>query len=242
MSTAAPHASTTLITGGARGIGAACAQRAVERGDIVVVWDRAEPVRPIDGVRYERLDVRDAEGVEAAAARHTSLGLVVNAAGITGFGAADELDPRVWADVLETNLHAPFLVARAVFGALRRAGGSLVNIGSITAHVPGRGRVAYCTSKTGVLMLTRVLALEWADHGIRVNSVSPGYTRTRMVVDAIERGHLDEERILRRTPQRRMAEPEEIAAAVFALTGPAFGHVTGQELVVDGGWSANGAY
>ena len=231
-----------LVTGGTQGIGAACARLASARGDRVIVWSRQYPEHPIAGVTYQQVDVRDPAAIEAAARSVSRIDLLVNAAGVTGFAAAAELDPAQWSEVLETNLHGPFFVARALFPALRRSGGAVINIGSITAHVPGLKRVAYCTSKVGVLTLTKVLALEWAEHGIRVNCVSPGYTRTRMVEDAIERGHLDERRILDRIPQRRLAEPEEIASVVLALANEPFGHVTGQEVVVDGGWTANGAY
>lgn len=236
------RARTVLVTGGARGIGAACARRAAARGDRVVVWDRLQPTAPIVGVEHRTLDVRDSHAVERAASELEFVDLAVTAAGITGFGAAEWLDGQIWDEVLATNLHAPFRVAQALHPALRRARGVLVTIGSITAHVPGPGRIAYCTSKAGVLMLTKVLALEWAAQGIRVNSVSPGYTRTDMVRAAVAAGDLDERRILDRIPQGRMAEPDEIAGVVLGLAEPAFAHVTGADVVVDGGWTANGAY
>ena len=91
-------------------------------------------------------------------------------------------------------------------------------------------------------MLTQVLAMEWASDGIRVFAISPGYVNTPMVAEALATGRLDGELILSRTPQRRLAEPAEIADAILALTGETFKHLTGQTVVLDGGWLANGAY
>ncbi|GII96537.1 SDR family NAD(P)-dependent oxidoreductase [Sinosporangium siamense] len=231
-----------VVTGGARGIGAACAARLTANGQPVVVWDREAPEHAIQGVDYVPVDVGKADDVARAASALGRVDLLINAAGVTGFGRAEDITPELWREVLESNLYGSFHTAHALFAALRRAKGQIVNIASITAGVPGEGRVAYCTSKAGVVTMTKVLALEWAAHGIRVNCVSPGYTRTRMVQDALNAGHLDERAILRRTPQGRLAEPGEIADAVLLLTDERLSHVTGDNLVIDGGWSVNGAY
>ncbi|SDH10242.1 2-deoxy-D-gluconate 3-dehydrogenase [Sinosporangium album] len=235
---------TAVVTGGARGIGASCAARLAAQGRPVVVWDREAPEDPVNGVDYVRVDVGRADDVARAASASAlgRVGLLVNAAGVTGFGRAEEIAPDLWREVLESNLYGPFHTAHALFPALRRAKGQIINIASITAGVPGAGRVAYCTSKSGVVTMTKVLALEWAAHGIRVNCVSPGYTRTRMVQDAMDAGHLDEQAVLGRIPQGRTAEPGEIADVILLLTDERFAHVTGDNLVVDGGWSVNGAY
>lgn len=236
------NSATAVVTGGARGIGAACADLLRAAGRRVVVWDRSAPAEPLNGVHYSRVNVRSRRAVQAAAHTIDRVDLLINAAGITGFGRAEDISAELWSDVVETNLHGPFHTAQALFPALRNAKGQVVNVASITAYAPGAGRVAYCTSKSGVLMLTRVLALEWAAYGIRVISVSPGYTETPMVLDAISSGNLDQRTILGRTPQGRMATAEEMAEAVVGLTEERFGHITGQDIVVDGGWSVNGAY
>jgi NAD(P)-dependent dehydrogenase (short-subunit alcohol dehydrogenase family) len=120
--------------------------------------------------------------------------------------------------------------------------GSIVNIASITGAVVGMpGRAPYASSKGGVVGLTRTLAVEWADRGVRVNAVLPGPVRTPMVLQAIEDGILDERQIVDRTPAGRLALPEDVAGAVVLLCAPGAAFVTGQTVVVDGGYSAFGA-
>ncbi|MGC0417301.1 SDR family NAD(P)-dependent oxidoreductase [Embleya sp. AB8] len=240
-----PHARTAVVTGAASGIGAATARRLVRAGWQVTGWDLVAPEdgRDPDGVRWRRVDVADHEAV-AAAARDLPGGvdLLVNAAGIGGSGAAATLAPERWDRVLAVDLNAVFYTSRALHAALSARRGLIVNIASITAHRAGRNRAAYCTAKAGVVMLTEVLGVEWAEDGVRVVGVSPGYTRTPMVERALATGGLVEERIRSRTPQGRLLEPDEVAAFVQALAGNTFAAVTATTLRFDGGWSANGDY
>jgi NAD(P)-dependent dehydrogenase (short-subunit alcohol dehydrogenase family) len=124
---------------------------------------------------------------------------------------------------------------------VERGGGAVVNISSMNATVAFPGRLAYNAAKAAVKSMTEVLAIEWAAHGIRVNAVAPGVTRTALVDRAIEQGHVDLDAYVRRTPMRRLADPSEIAKAVlFLASDEDSSFVTGHSLVVDGGWSAYG--
>jgi NAD(P)-dependent dehydrogenase (short-subunit alcohol dehydrogenase family) len=119
--------------------------------------------------------------------------------------------------------------------------GAIVNVASINALVGMPGRAAYCASKAGLLGLTRVLAVEWAGRGVRVNAVCPGYVRTPMVERAIAQGFYSGEALRDHTPAGRLAEPSEIAAAVAYLASNDASYLTGQALVVDGGYLTYGA-
>ncbi|MCH8888330.1 MAG: SDR family oxidoreductase, partial [SAR324 cluster bacterium] len=118
--------------------------------------------------------------------------------------------------------------------------GAIVNIGSIAGENAFPNRLGYCGSKAAVHHMTRVMAIEWAGHGIRVNCVAPGYIRTDIVAGMIERGVIDEDGLTGRTPQRRLGEVRDVAAAVVYLAGDAAGSITGAVLTVDGGWDAYG--
>src|SRR4029079_8493302 len=124
---------------------------------------------------------------------------------------------------------------------LERRSGSIVNISSINAFQAFPLRLAYCATKAAVLAMTEVLAIEWADRGVRVNAVAPGVTRTALVQKGIDGGVIDVDRYVARTPLHRFGEPDEIARAVLYLANDEDGSfVTGTTLRIDGGWSAQG--
>ncbi|MEU4563481.1 SDR family oxidoreductase [Actinoplanes sp. NPDC023936] len=236
MSSSPPRA---VVTGAASGIGAAVAARLRAAGWQVVGWDR----RPgDDGLTWRQVDVRDHEQVAAAAADIGRADLLVNSAGVGGRGPAEELAPRAWEKVIGVNLSGTYYCCRALFPALREAGGLVVNIASVAAHQAMVERAAYCSSKAGVVMLTEVLGIEWARHGIRVVAISPGYVRTPLVADGFDRRLLDEEAIIRATPQRRLAEPSEVAELIHTMTGRDLGFLTATTVRFDGGWTASGGY
>jgi NAD(P)-dependent dehydrogenase (short-subunit alcohol dehydrogenase family) len=186
----------------------------------------------------------DAErAVHVAAEAFEGLDLLVNNAGIGVEGTALELGPEEWDTVLRTNLTGAFLMARAALPHLEARRGSIVNVSSTSGFLAGPGWAAYCTSKAGLVMLTRSLANDFGPAGVRSNCVCPGWVRTPMGdedMDAVARVHgTDREGAYRLVhkdvPLRRPAEPDEVAAAVAFLAGPDAAYVNGVALPVDGG-------
>ncbi len=227
-----------IVTGAARGLGAAIADALEAEGAAVARTD-------VDGGEVE-LDVRDGGSVEravaAVAARLGEPTILVNNAGINRIGPSESFDEADWNEVVDVNLGGVFRCSQVVGGRmLAAAGGAIVNVASISGLVGMPGRAAYCATKAGVLGLTRALAVEWAGRGVRVNAVAPGYVRTPMVENALAQGLLAEEALLERVPIGRLASPEEVAQAVVFLASPAAAYLAGQALLVDGGWLAYGA-
>jgi NAD(P)-dependent dehydrogenase (short-subunit alcohol dehydrogenase family) len=241
-----------LVTGAGSGIGRAIAIGLAEAGASVALAGRrpeaieeaAEHVRA-HGAEAVAIpaDVRDPEQVRALlAGTREGLGGVdalVHAAGVHSLARSAELGDDELAAVIETNLIGAFRVAREAGKAMAEGGGgAIVMIASLAALGGFPGRAAYGISKAGVVSLTQTLGVEWADKGVRVNALVPGFIHTPMSDSLVERGALDLDALERRTPMGRRAEPEEMAGpAVFLLSDDA-GFVTGQCLVADGGWSA----
>lgn len=241
-----------LVTGAGQGIGEGIARVLAERGARVVVTDldgeRAEQVASSIGsnARAYGLDVRNRGEIEAVVDEiETGFGpisVLVNNAGVNRVGASETLSEELWLEVVEINLNALFrctqIVARRM---LSRGAGSVINLASANSEVGMPGRAAYCATKTGVVGLTRALAVEWAARGVRVNAVAPGYVRTPMVENAIRDGLLDEELVLDRIPARHLGSIEDIGRAVAFLASDDAAYVTGRTLAIDGGFLAYGA-
>jgi len=242
-----------VVTGATKGIGEAVARALAEAGARVAVTSR-DPVATAavaaslgDGHVGLAMDVRSTASVDAAAATiATRLGtptILVNNAGVNRSGAAELLTDDDWELVIDVDLTGVYRCCRA-FGSqmLEARRGTIVNVGSIIGAVVGMpGRAPYGAAKAGLVGLTRVLAVEWADRGVRVNALLPGPVRTPMVLEAIERGIVDEAEVIDHSPAGRIAEPEDVAGAVVVLCDPRAGFVTGQSLAVDGGYSTYGA-
>jgi NAD(P)-dependent dehydrogenase (short-subunit alcohol dehydrogenase family) len=244
------------ITGGANGIGWACARLLAEAGARVVLIDRdadalRHAARELPGSDTRQLDVADAPAVERCfadiAAAHGPLHVLVNNAGLAIRKPSLELEVEDWNAVVAVNLTGAFLCARAAArhmpvvarGQPGSGGGAIVNTASIMG-LSGGGlypNISYQATKGGVVNLTRALAVEWAERGIRVNAVAPTWTRTGFI-GQLETQPALMERIRAVTPLGRLAEPEEVAHAVLFLASPAARMVTGHTLAVDGGFLA----
>jgi NAD(P)-dependent dehydrogenase (short-subunit alcohol dehydrogenase family) len=228
-----------VVTGAARGIGAAIASEFASHGDEVVSLDVAEPVPTVDSVRHIRADVSDPASVAGAFEDLDRVDVLVNNAGIQRVGLVGQQAAEEWLKVIATNLAGPYLCSAQAIPRMQR-GASIVSIASTAAFVGLPGRSAYSAAKAGILGLTRTMGVELAKRGIRVNAVCPGFTRTAFVQQGIDDGSLDLEWMLQRVPFGRMAEPPEIADAVWFLASDRAAYITGQALVVDGGWTVQG--
>lgn len=231
-----------LVTGGGGGIGSAIATALADHGSRVLLVDRSDSSALAGrlGAASVTADLT-AEGaarqvVDAALERFGRLDLLVNAAGVQQRGPAMALSKGAWRRLQAINLEALFDITRAAAGAMRAAGvpGAICNVSSLSATVALPDIIPYGALKAAVSQLTRGLALELAADNIRVNAVAPGYVRTAMTADALERRY---DEFVQRIPLRRVAEPSEIAPAVLFLLSPAASYITGAVLPIDGGYA-----
>jgi meso-butanediol dehydrogenase / (S,S)-butanediol dehydrogenase / diacetyl reductase len=245
---------SAIVTGGGTGIGAAIARRLSADGYAVTVMGRrAEPLEEIAQGLSEGLaltgDVARPEDCEHVVATTVEafggVDALVNNAGIGNAATGLEETPEQWDLVLRTNLSGAFYLAQAALPHLLERSGSIVNISSTSGYLAGPGWTSYCTSKAGLIMLTRCLANDYGPAGVRANCVCPGWVRTPMGdedMDALgqARGFDREEayRLLHEdVPARRPADAEEIASVVSFLVGPDASYVNGVTLPADGGAS-----
>ncbi len=227
---------TCLVVGAAGGLGQAIAARFVDDGWSVLGWD----VATIDDARVmgSVVDITDWAAVAAAGAALPPLGAVVNSSGVASRTPAAQLDPDELDHVMRVNLVAAFALSRSVLPALQEGGGTLVHLASVGGHLGFRERLAYDTSKAGLLAMVRHLGIEWAPLGVRVISVSPGFVRAGMAERGIAEGLTSLDAVVHHTPQGRLVEPAHVADAVVSLVGPAFAGMTASDLLVDGGFAA----
>lgn len=237
-----------LVTGGTSGIGAAAAKAYREAGAEVTITgtrgDAADYDADLSGFRYLQMDVEDGASIDAVAAALPRLDILVNNAGMAlpSLGL-DEYEPEIFARAVNMLLIGAFRMARRTVDLIAQSeltgGGSMIGIASMSSYfgigiVPGYG-----AAKTGLVGLTRTLAVEWGPRRVRVNAVAAGLTRSRMT-----EGTFAQEAwmapTLARTPLGRPGEPEDIAGAILFLSSPAAAWVTGQTLAVDGGYTVAG--
>ena len=244
-----------IITGAAQGIGKRTAELLAERGYDLALSDLRPPsetMRAVTSHGAEAIellgDISDEPTVSRFAATVREpwgrADVLVNNAGISMIAPAEDLTAADYRRVLEVNLVAPFLLAKA-FSAmmLSQRAGSIINVSSIAGLVGVADRAAYNASKHGLIGLTRTLAVEWGGRGVRVNAVCPGWVKTEMDIADQAGGSYTDADIIGRIPMARFATPDDIAKAIAFLADPQeSGFVNGHALAVDGGWTADGSW
>jgi gluconate 5-dehydrogenase len=245
---------TALVTGGSRGIGFAMAKALAGHGaDIAIVardeaglktakeriqkstsdrnvWTFPFDLEDIDGIQslFENV-VRETEGVD----------ILVNCAGTTARAPAEQADLDSWQRVIQVNLTAVFLISQAFCRHRKQVArpGKIINIGSLLCQAARATNAPYASSKGGLLMLTKSLAVEWAKYHINVNAIGPGYIQTELTKPLWTDRDFDKW-VLSKTPLGRWGKPEDIVGTAVFLASPASDFVTGQIVYVDGGWLA----
>lgn len=245
-----------VVTGAGRGLGRAYAEAFGRNGAKVCIAEldpasgqataaALETIAP--DVMFVQTDVGQATQVEACVDRVLNefgrVDILVNNAGNEGRYVSLDIDEAMWARIFEVNLFSTFLCSQ-LFGRemIRQAeGGAIINVSSIASLSTFPGRAGYAAAKAGINLLTKVLAVEWARYGIRVNAVGPGMTRTERFDESLGIGLVSEKPLNRRIPLGRIAEPAEVANVVAFLASKEASYITGQIWYADGGWTARGS-
>jgi NAD(P)-dependent dehydrogenase (short-subunit alcohol dehydrogenase family) len=230
-----------LVTGGTSGIGAGLARGFIEAGADVIATgvhraeiDQANADPVLSKARSEQLDVRDDSAVKALVESLETLDVIVNCAGVIRRSA--ELDPEVFQSVVDINLNGTMRMCAAARPLLAHSKGSIVNLASMLSFFGGGLVPGYAASKGGIAQLTKSLAIAYANDGIRVNAIAPGWIATPLTTDlqaSPERSQV----ILGRTPLGRWGKPSDLLGGVLYLCSPTASFVTGTILVIDGGYA-----
>ncbi|HUU16510.1 MAG TPA: glucose 1-dehydrogenase [Sedimentisphaerales bacterium] len=244
---------TALVTGGSRGIGLAIAKGLAEHGADVAIVARTQ--EQLEAAKQQihadtdkkvwtfPFDIKNIKGIESLFENIVSetkgVDILVNCAGTTVRGPSEEVDLNTWNQVIEVNLTAVFVISQAFCRHRKQVGkaGRIINISSLTCHGARPTTAAYASSKGGLLMLTKTLAVEWAKYNINVNAIGPGYIATELT----EPLWSDEEFtkwVLSKTPLGRWGQPDDLVGTAVLLASKAGEFITGQIIYVDGGWLA----
>ncbi|GAN59838.1 3-oxoacyl-ACP reductase [Acetobacter cibinongensis] len=238
---------TVVITGAARGFGAATAECFYKEGANLVLLDSAKQNQENTGFAPDRVlflecDISNSQAVNSAmqqaVQRFGGIDVLVNNAGIAHPGQPEDTTDDVWQKVISIDLSGTFYCARAAIPYLKKTRGSIVNVGSISGMGGDWNFPAYNAAKGGVVNLTRSLALDLGQYGIRVNSVNPGLSKTPMG-QGLAQDSEKSRKFMERTALGRLGEPEEIAQVIVFLASDAASYVTGATVAVDGGTSAS---
>jgi meso-butanediol dehydrogenase / (S,S)-butanediol dehydrogenase / diacetyl reductase len=238
-----------LVTGGASGMGAACVRAFAASGAKVLIIDRnqtlGQEVALETGAQLELGDISDSSFcdavVQSSLEKFGKVDVLVNAAGIIVRSSGMETTDEAWHKIMNVNVSGSFFMARAALRVMKTQGtGAIVNFGSIWGDLGAAGVAAYCASKGAIHNLTRALALEHAQDGIRINAVCPGEVNTPMLQaernEAVNQALL--EKLAQTVPMGRLAEPEEIARVVLFLASSEASYMTGSLVTVDAGFTA----
>lgn len=245
----------SIITGGLRGLGLAMAKALAEHGSNIVIADindqSSEEILQIFqnhygvSAHFVQADVTNETQVQqlvkSAVEHFGHIDVLVNNAGVAYVENAEDMSFESWKRVIDVNLNGAFLVAREVGKQMiTQQNGSIINISSMSGMIVNtpQNQCAYNASKAGVIMLTKSLAVEWAKHNIRVNSIAPGYMNTVMNHNYLRGREKTYEKWLELTPMRRLGEPEELGGLAVYLASEASSFVTGSVFNVDGGYVA----
>lgn len=245
-----------FLTGAGSGIGLCMAKAFAASGARLALFDinadalataRQELEAAHAGIALETItgSITDELAVEAAVAqteqRFGRIDVLLNNAGIAMNKPTLELSAADWRRAIDINLNGVFYCAQAAGRRMvAQGGGVILNTASMYGLAAAPERAAYCSSKAAVVMLTKVLAIEWAKANVRVNAIAPGYVQTALVDQLVRDGRMDIDALTARTPSGRMAQPEEIAAIALFLASDTASFINGQAIVVDGGWTAYG--
>lgn len=250
------HDKVVVVTGGGSGIGLALAEGFARNGAHLLLIDINAPAMadakgqlqqafPNARVECFQASVADEVAVEAAFAYAKAcfgrIDVLLNNAGVSINKPSLEITPAEWRRAVEINFNSVFFCAQAAARhMIGQQSGVIINTSSMWGVSHSADRTAYCATKAAVVSMTKCLAVEWAPHGIRMNAIGPGYTRTPLVEELQRSGRLDVEALHRRTPLQRLGEPGEMAELALFLASTSATFITGQIYVSDGGWTANG--
>ncbi len=243
-------------TGAAKGIGRAMSLAFARHGARLMLLDldaeglaqaRLELLAVFPALQVETVvasitdDVAIDQAISATVARFGRVDVLLNNAGVSMNKPSLEVTPAEWRRAVDIDLSGVFYCSQAAAKRMMNQGGGVIlTTASMFGLISAARRAAYCASKAAVVSLCKTLAVEWAEHNIRVNSICPGYIQTALVEDLIHSGALDAGVITRRTPLNRLGSPQEVAEMALFLASDSAAFVTGHAMVADGGFTANG--